>query len=453
MRRPERRFSIALLALSLVLTGPLVRPAAAEEAILRLGLRDVLVQAGRRGTEVLVSEERVRQAASRTWQAYTAFMPQVSAELSETRQYRNLRAQGIEIPGQEDALVGPFSSFEGRLRVTQIVFDMAAIQRLLAVRDGERVSRAQLVKARQDALAWAASLYLEAVRAEDVARLSEAGVEVAGVRSRLVHRRLRSGNASVAEVKEARALYLEACRRSAEATDAARTAKEDLLAALGYDPHTPLELDRERDREDLPSFSARRESPSSLGAHPDLRVAAEAVRQRRAEERVQWYEYLPKVNVHAEYGPSGEQPSDADEIYLFGGRVTMPVFEGGQRAFRIGEAASRAREQQLRTDETRRQLEADILEARRLTERSLLGLKAASARMAAAEERQRHALRRRQNGSGSEWELVEAGWARAQAREERSRAETLCLSSAIRYGRASGQLEAWTREISGGTYV
>lgn len=418
-----------------------------------MGLRDVLVLAARRNTEVLVAQERVRQAVARDWQAYTAFLPQVTADVSETRQYRNLKAQGIEIPGQSDSLVGPFNSFEGRIRVSQIVFDAGAFQRLLAIRDGDRLSRAQWAKARQDALALAASLYLEAARAEDTVSLTRAAVRVASVRLRLAHRRWRSGQAAVVDVKEARAAYLDACRRRADAADIAATAKEDLLAALGYGPDQAIDLDRDKDREDLPYFRGNISAPEGIDAHPDLAVARQAVRQRVSEERILWAEYLPRFNVFAEYGPSGEQPSDADEIYLFGGRVSMPIFEGGQRFFRTSEAASRTREQRLRWDETRVRVAADTAEARRMTERSLLGLKAAAARQSAADERQRYALRRRHNGSGSEWELIEAEWARAQAADERSRAEAVCFSTAIRYARASGQLEDWTREISGGTYV
>lgn len=438
----------------MLLAGP-AAPARAENRseTLCLGLRDVLVLAGRRNTEALVAQERVQQALARNWQAYTAFLPQVTADVSQTRQYRSLQAQGIEIPGQDDDLVGPFSSFEGRIRVTQIVLDAGAFQRLLAVREGDRLSRAQLVKARQDALALTAGLYLEAVRAEDLVLLTRAGAQVSRVRLRLAHRRWRSGQAMLVDVKEGRAAFLEACRRWAESDDAAATAKEDLLTALGYEPDCTLTLDRAKDSEDSPFFRGNTSRSEGTAESPDVTAARQGVRQRVSEERVPWAEYLPRFNVYAEYGPSGEQPSDTDEIYLFGGRVSMPIFEGGQRYYRTREAASRTREQKLRLNQTLQRSEADIRQARRMTQRSLLGLRAAAARSGAAQERERFALRRVQNGSGSPWELAEAEWVRAQANDELRRAQIVCFSTAIRYARASGQLEAWTREISGGTYV
>lgn len=96
-------------------------------AEISLSLSDAIHQARERSPERVMSQERVRQAVARTYQAYTTLLPQVSAEVSQGRETRNLDSVGISLPGATDPVVGPYNSFGAKIKISQIVFDGAAI--------------------------------------------------------------------------------------------------------------------------------------------------------------------------------------------------------------------------------------------------------------------------------------------------------------------------------------
>src|SRR5262245_33239041 len=173
--------------LILVIAPPLSR---AETGPLRLSLGEALRIAQERHVEVVVAEERVKQAISRISQARSGLLPQLSATASQNRQTRNLIAVGIEIPGV-NPLVGPFNSFDARLGLTQAIFDGAALERLRSARVGKALSLAEAEKTKQDVLALVATLYLEAKRAQESVSLTQSLLKQSEERLRLARSRLQ----------------------------------------------------------------------------------------------------------------------------------------------------------------------------------------------------------------------------------------------------------------------
>lgn len=129
-----------------------------------LTLNDALALARDRNIEMVLAEERVKQAYAKKNQAFSVILPHISMTTYQQRQTRDLGSQGIPLPSNVESQVGPFNSFDLRLRINQMLFDRASIERFFTVEALHRLSQAQVRKAQQDVMALVATLYLDAER-------------------------------------------------------------------------------------------------------------------------------------------------------------------------------------------------------------------------------------------------------------------------------------------------
>src|SRR5579872_2911130 len=85
------------------------RPAqGTEKTALALSFEEALRLAAERPANIVMAHERVQQAVARLGQTEANLLPQVTASASQSRQTRNLAAQGLNIPGLDPRL-GPFN--------------------------------------------------------------------------------------------------------------------------------------------------------------------------------------------------------------------------------------------------------------------------------------------------------------------------------------------------------
>jgi outer membrane protein len=367
---------------------------------LYLSLTDALRMAKQQNVEVLVANERVQQTLSRLSQARSVLWPQISANVSQTRQTRNLEANGITLPGR-DPVVGPFNTFDGRLKLTQSLFDLSAIQRFSAAKASSRVSRAELNKVQQDAMALIASIYMEAKRASETAELSKILLNQSQEHRRLTKSQLEVGVGSIVDLTQAESEIANYSHQLQIARAEAIERKLDLISALGLTPHQQVVFTDTS----APKFLSTQED---LTNHPALVVEKERLQQRRAERNSEQAEYFPKLSGIADYGASGNEPSNSEKTYTFGVQVSLPLLEGGLRAARINEAESRLRETEARLNDTKNRIESKNVSAHHAVDSAIDLLKTSEAAFVLAEKQLSLAKQRFENGLGSQLELTDA---------------------------------------------
>jgi len=169
-----------------------------------LTFQDALRLARDRQIETLVADRRVSEALARFHEARASLLPQVSASASQWRQTRNLAAQGLTFPGIPN-VIGPFNSFDARLKLTQTIFDRGAVERLRGAQNSRLLSEAEHQKARQDAMALVATLYVEALRAQQGEDLAQAQLRRDESRAKLAYLGSRIGTSADIDSDDAQA--------------------------------------------------------------------------------------------------------------------------------------------------------------------------------------------------------------------------------------------------------
>src|SRR5262245_50740157 len=131
--------AVAAEASQASLPAPTAQPA--SDAV-PLTLDEAITRGLKSNLAALRADAAVGVAAGRRWQALAALLPTATADATAIRQVINLAAFGFSAPGFPD-IIGPFNVFDGRVRVSQSVVDLSALDR-------SRSEAARLTAARHD---------------------------------------------------------------------------------------------------------------------------------------------------------------------------------------------------------------------------------------------------------------------------------------------------------------
>lgn len=414
---------------------------------LPLSLEEALHLAQKQQVQVLVAKERVQQSIKRIAQARSALLPQLQGTASQVRQTVNLEAIGIfiDVPGFS-TFVGPFNTFDARISLTQTLFDATALKRLQAAKTDRHLSEAELAKAKEDAMALVADLYLDAQRAEEAWHFVQALKKRDEATLRIARNRLQLGLGSELEVTQAQAALAD----SKNQVDLSAAQKEerrlDLAAAIDLPNDQPLKFTFQKDLENapLPTEQIVRASTSS---HPDVVVAQRQVKQQVEQHSVEKAEYWPKISALANYGASGTNPGNLDDTYLYGGQFSIPIFQGGLRHARIQEAASKIHESEAQLADTQRERQAKALSALDSLRQTFTGLQAARAEVTRTSKELSLAQHRFASGLGSELEVIKSETNRALAENQHSAALATHRLAWVNLAHSLGDTEKWLKEL------
>jgi outer membrane protein len=372
---------LGLLAVGLLAAAPLAGQAPAP---LRLSFGDAVRRVAGEAPPppVLIAGLRTDAATARVRQARAALLPSLTVAGSWANRDFNSKAQGISFPGVP-TIIGPFNSYDGRVRATQTLFDPAAFARVGAAR-GQVTSASADRRAVIEAAAQVAGLaYLRAARAEATVAARRADSTLAAELVGLARAQRDAGVSAAIDVTRARTQLAEASGALIVATNQRDRTKIDLARALGVDPATPIAL-----ADTLSANLAAVDVPPgrdsavalALGARPDL-VAEQArgAAARRAASAIA-AERLPKLEVEADYGLSGVRMPDAVSTRQLALQVTVPILDGFRREGRLAEQHAAVRESDVRARDLGQQVAADV-------ESALLDMRSAAAQLTIAADR------------------------------------------------------------------
>ncbi len=333
-----------VIALACAATSPL---RAQSPAPLRLSFADAVRQATGQSRavppSVAIAGFRADEATARVRQTRSGLLPNLSLSGSWLSRTFNTQAQGLSFPGIPK-IIGPFDAYDGRVRVTQTLFDFATLGRVSAAKSQASAAgadRSAVIEASAQNVALA---YTRATRAQAVVNARQADSALAAELVNLAVAQQQAGVSASIDVTRARTQLAEAAGRLIVASNQRDRARIDLARALGIDPDTPITLTD--------------------------RTAASAI----AAER------LPRLELEADYGLSGVALASALSTRQVAVQVTLPILDGFRREGRLAEQQAVVRESDVRARDLREQVSADV-------DGALLDLRSAVAQQMIATDR------------------------------------------------------------------
>ena len=435
----SRNRSLKVLTIGLLVAAPVAAQAPAAPP-LRLSFAEAVRRASGEAPAVELAGLRTQEAEARVRQARGALLPSLAFAGGWLNRDFNSKAQGISFPGVP-TIIGPFTAYDARFRVSQTLLDFSSLARVRAARSQVTGSTAEGGAVSEGAAAGAAIAYLRVARAAAQVTARRADSSVAADLVGLAQAQKNAGVSAAIDVTRARTQLVSAAGALLVARNQLDRARIDLARALGLDPWTPIEI-TDTLAAALPSADVP-PTPDAIVAlaltrRPDL--AAELARgdaARTAKTAIN-AERLPRFDLAADYGVSGLTPSTSVGTRQIGVQVTIPILDGFRREGRAAEQSAVARESEVRANDLRQQIAADV-------EGALLDRASAEAQQVIAAERLRlaadelaQARERFAAGVAGNIEVIDAQASLLRARDTDIDARFAAATARVALARAAG---------------
>jgi outer membrane protein TolC len=285
----------------------------------------------------LVDEQRVHHADGERWRSLSGLLPNVSGNLQAAREKINLAAFGFTAPGIPQ-LVGPFSLYDARVRLSQSVVDLSAISEARAGAQNLEAQKAGYADTRSLVVAAITNLYLVAVA--DKSRVDAAQAEEKTAET--VHRLAVDQNEAGVVPK------LDALRSDVELRSARQrliVAKNDLdkdmlalARAIGLPLGQAFTLADEVPFVAAPPVDIAAAAKLAYSGRDDYKAAQARVAAAEATRTAARQAHLPSLTFDADYGAIGNTTQSMLATFTAAANVHVPVFDAGKTKARAIEA-------------------------------------------------------------------------------------------------------------------
>lgn len=244
--------SPVLLGLCLLVV-PLFKPGVAQAGIsagesgsparsrtvqpLNLTLKGALAAALNNNPDVLLYKERIREAQGQVQTQLGAMLPNISADVRQTR-----RTQFLGTIGLSPVRTDPFSILDTRISATQNLFSLSLIQRWRASRESLHVTEQESESKRFDTMATVALVYMEGLKAMAMVNMHEANQQVMNELLDTVKQRQQGGVATGLDVARLEAQLAAERQQGSSARYDLEHAKLSLINLLALPTEIPLVL-------------------------------------------------------------------------------------------------------------------------------------------------------------------------------------------------------------------
>jgi outer membrane protein len=398
-------------------------------------------------TNVQLSAEAVKQAEARSAQARSALLPDVNGTFGERNQTVNLAAMGIKfnfpIPGFAlPRLVGPFTTMDARLSAGENVFDLATLRRFQASKSGVTAAKSEAANMQDAVAAQVARAYLAALRADTDLETAEANVTLARAVLKQAENQKAAGTGTGIDVTRAKVQLADNEQRRVQAGNNRRAAHMRLLRAIGMRLDSDVRLTDRLEYKTVDTVTLDAARARAMQERPDLKAQQERERTAQLQTNATKMERLPTLQAFADYGAIGTGVDNALPTRTYGISLKVPVFDGGRRSARLAEAASQFRQERVRTNDLKEQVELDIRLALDELKSAEDQVTVATEGLSLAENELAQARRRYDAGVAGSLEVTDAQTRLERARDNRTAALYAHNVARIDLGQAIGNVRS-----------
>ena len=310
-------------------------------------LNDALASAYQFNPEIDAERARLRATDENVAQAMSGFRPRVDAQADVNVQHLNTRPDSLG-----EGTTHPKNYQIGA--VQEIFSGFRTVNAVKGSEAGVRAGREQLRLTEQRVLLNAATAYMNTVRDQEIVRLLDSNVTALSKELKATQDRFAVGEVTRTDVAQSEARRAGAISDLDLAKANLKSSRASYEQIIGHPPESLVEppgagaaLPKSLDEA---VNIAMKENPNVVGALYLEERARYTVDQIRGE-------LLPEVTLQANYADNFEPSKflDEQERATLTGRVTMPLYEGGEIYSRVRQAkhthVSQLQEIQQRRDE------------------------------------------------------------------------------------------------------
>ena len=330
---------------------------------MQLSLQDAVELGLKHNLGLLLSRADTRAARGQRWEELSALLPHVTAAPYLATSKVNIDEAGLAGVATRFHIspsVGPFSYFDARAGVTQILFDWRAINVARAAGQNVKSADYTLLDAHALVVLAVGYVYFQAVADEARIATDEAQVETAHALFDQATDQVNAGTAADIDALRSQVELQTRQQQLIQAKNNFAIQKITVARVIGLAPSQDFELTDKSPYQPIENMTIDEALRRAYASRSDYRAAMSDVRAAELSRKAAAAGYLPSLSFNADYGTGGAHPSDATRVHDVRGTLSIPIFTGNSVHGDIQQADARLEQSRERLDNLRAQIEADV---------------------------------------------------------------------------------------------
>jgi outer membrane protein TolC len=350
--------------------------------VLQIDFKDAIERGLRNNLGLLLASDQTESARGQRWRQLSELLPDVSAHIIESAQTQSLAALGfnklfpaLAAPGVNVAnlprLVPAFNYFDARVFLGQSIFNYRDLQNERAASENLKSAQFSYKDARETVVLAVGNSYLQAIAA--AARVETAEAQVKSAQA-LFDKAADQQKAGLAPAIDTLRSQVELQTRQQQLIVARNDlAKQRLSVAriVGLAPGQEFVLTETAPYQTLTPQPVEVYLQRAFASRADYRAAEAQVRAAELSRRAASAGHYPSLDLSANVGDIGVNPSQSNGTWQVIGGVTIPIFAGNRVHADVLEADSQLKQARSQLADLRGRIDYEVRTA-------VLDLKAAA---------------------------------------------------------------------------
>lgn len=343
----------------------------ATPEVLQIDFKEAIDRGLRNNLGLLLASEQTEAARGQRWQELSVLLPDIGASISENVQTEALAALGFNklapffaAPGSTPTafprVTPAFNYFDARIGVSQSLFNFRNLERERAALENVKASELTYKEAREMVVLAVGNAYLQAIAASARVDTSEAQVKAAQALYDKASDQQKAGVTPAIDTLRSQ-VELQA-RQQQLIVSRNDLAKLTLSVArvIGLPPGQQFVLTEKAPYQALTPLPLETYLERAYAERSDYLSAVAQVRSAEISKKAAFAGHYPTVDVQANIGDIGVNPSQSNGTWQVNGGINIPIFAGNRVHADVLQADSRLNQARSQLGDLRGRIDYEV---------------------------------------------------------------------------------------------
>ena len=304
-----------------------------EPQVIQLSFQEAIDRGLRSNLGLLLSGDQTIMARGEKWKELSSLLPNLAGRVQEDVQTQSLTALGFKsnvFPFPVPRVIGPFNYFDARAAVSQSVFNYRDLEKERAASESLKSAQYSYKDARELVVLAIGNAYLMAIATSARIDATEAQVMNAqALYDKAVDQQTAGLSPAIDTLRAKVELQTRQQQLIAVRNDYAKQ-KLSLARIIGLATGQEFVLTEQAPYQSLTPLPLESYLQRAYTARQDFQAAQAQLRAAEFSRRAASAEYFPSLDLNANYGDIGVNPSQSNGTWQVNGGLNIPIFTGGK---------------------------------------------------------------------------------------------------------------------------